>query len=218
MLNFKRALIIGTMLTALSAQAFAAPAVENAPAPTMKERVNAILNEDNTVCPAKDNKQCPQPGMRHHKNLKLTPEQRKVVDKYRGQWKDMTPEQRKAAGQEIFTVMTKDMTPEQKQAFIENMKQRHKEMMERQARHDQRAKETMAKLTPEQRVEVENFLKEDMAARQARHEKMQQMTPEQRAAIRANTPKKYNHGHKKHHKQEMRAQKQAQEVTATKVA
>ena len=53
MLNFKRALIIGTMLTALSAQAFAAPAVENAPAPTMKERVNAILNEDNTVCPAK---------------------------------------------------------------------------------------------------------------------------------------------------------------------
>ena len=198
MLNFKRALIIGTMLTALSAQAFAAPAVENAPAPTMKERVNAILNEDNTVCPAKDNKPCPQPGMRHHKNLKLTPEQRKVVDKYRGQWKDMTPEQ--------------------KQAFIENMKQRHKEMMKRQARHDQRAKETMAKLTPEQRVEVENFLKEDMAARQARHEKMQQMTPEQRAAIRANTPKKYNHGHKKHHKQEMRAQKQAQEVTATKVA
>ena len=107
---------------------------------------------------------------------------------------------------------------DRKQAFIENMKQRHKEMMERQARHDQRAKETMAKLTPEQRVEVENFLKEDMAARQARHEKMQQMTPEQRAAIRANTPKKYNHGHKKHHKQEMRAQKQAQEVTATKVA
>lgn len=152
MLNFKRALIIGTMLTALSAQAFAAPAVENAPAPTMKERVNAILNEDNTVCPAKGNNPCPQPGMRHHKNLKLTPEQRKVVDKYRGQWKDMTPEQRKAAGQEIFTVMTKDMTPEQ------------------------------------------------------------------RAAIRANTPKKYNHGHKKHHKQEMRAQKQAQEVTATKVA
>ncbi len=97
--------------------------------------------------------------MRHHKKLEIDSEQRKVVDKYRGQWKDMTRSNVKQTGQEIFTVMTKRYDSGQKQAFIENMKQRHKEMMERQARHDQRAKETMAKLTPEQRVEVENFLK-----------------------------------------------------------
>ena len=51
-----------------------------------------------------------------------------------------------------------------------------------------------------QRAEVEAFIKEDMAQRQARHDKLQKMTPEQRQAIRANRPLKVKDGkHFKHH-------------------
>ena len=87
------------------------------------------------------------------------------------------------------------MTPEQRQEA------RAKWQKERHERHDQSAKEAMAKLTPEQKAEVEAFIKEDMAQRQARHEKLQNMTPEQRQAIRANRPLKIKDGkHFKHHK------------------
>ena len=48
----------------------------------------------------------------------------------------------------------------------------------------------MSKLTPEQKAEVEAFIKEDMAQREARRAKLQNMTPEQREAVRANRPLK----------------------------
>ena len=73
--------------------------------------------------------------------------------------------------------------------------------MENNKSVEETAKEAMAKLTPEQRAEVEAFIKEDMAQRQARHDKLQKMTPEQRQAIRANRPLKMHDGkHFKRHK------------------
>ena len=174
MLNMKKILIAGTVMTALCATAFAA-STDQADKPTMRERVNRILSENRTDCPAPADCQGPRMGKQHRDWHKLSPEKRAEIEKRRAEWKQMTHEQRQEA--------------------------RAKWQKERQERHDQRAKEAMAKLTPEQRAEVEAFIKEDMAQRQARHDKLQKMTPEQRQAIRANRPLKIKDGkHFKHHK------------------
>ena len=174
MLNMKKILIAGTVMTALCATAFAA-STDQADKPTMRERVNRILSENRTDCPAPADCQGPRMGKQHRDWHKLSPEKRAEIEKRRAEWEKMTPEQRQEA--------------------------RAKWQKERQERHDQRAKEAMAKLTPEQRAEVEAFIKEDMAQRQARHDKLQKMTPEQRQAIRANRPlKMYDGKHFKHHK------------------
>lgn len=85
------------------------------------------------------------------------------------------------------------MTPEQREKAVEKMRKERKEA------HEKYAKETMAKLTPAQKAEVQQFIKDDMAQRKARHERLQSMTPEQREAVRANRPLP-----QKHHKGEFR--------------
>lgn len=176
MLNMKKVLIAGTVLTALCATAFAATNDE-AQKPTMKERVSCILAEGRTDCPAPQECRGPREGMgRHHKDFrKMSPEQRAEMEKRRAEWEKMTPEQRREAHEKW------QKEREERRAEIEKA---------RQERHDQRAKETMSKLTPEQKAEVEAFIKEDMAQREARRAKLQNMTPEQREAVRANRPLK----------------------------
>lgn len=159
MLNMKKILITGTVLTALCASAFAATS-DQAAKPTMRERVNCILAEN---C---DN--APQYHGRHHKRPPMSPEQRTEMEKRRAEWEKMTPEQRQQA--------------------------REKWQKERQERYEKRAQEAMSKLTPEQKAEVEAFIKEDIAQRQARREKLANMTPEQRQAIRANLPLHHENG------------------------
>lgn len=170
MLNMKKILVTGTVLTAFCASAFAASA-DSQPQPSMSERVNAILHENDADRP------CPPPLHRmHRQGPKLTPEQRAERQKMREEWKSMTPEQREKA--------VKKMRKERKEA------------------HEKYAKATMAKLTPAQKAEVQQFIKDDMAQRQARHERLQSMTPEQREAVRANRPLP-----QRHHKDEFRGYK-----------
>lgn len=168
MLNMKKILVTGTVLTAFCTSAFAASA-DCPPQPSMSERVNAILHENDADRP------CPPPAHRmHRQGPKLTPEQRAEHQKLRAEWRSMTPEQREKA--------------------IEKMRKDRKEA------HEKYAKETMAKLTPAQKAEVQQFIKDDMAQRQVRHERLQHMTPEQREAIRANRPLPPKPP--KHHKEE----------------
>ena len=174
-MNLKKILIAGTVLTALCANAFAAEEAQ-APQPTMKERVAAILHHE-------DERPCPPPGElrgRHHRGPRLTDEQRAERQKLRESWKSMTPEQRKQALEKI-----------------------HKE---RQEAHDKHAKESMKKLTPAQKAEVEQFIKEEQAQRTERRARLEKMTPEQREAVRANRPlpPKPPKGFAKHHKGEFR--------------
>lgn len=170
MLNMKKILVTGTVLTAFCASAFAASA-DSQPQPSMSERLNAILHENDADRP------CPPPVHRmHRQGHKLTPEQRAKFQKMREEWKSMTPEQREKA--------------------VEKMRK------ERKKAHEKHAKETMAKLTPAQKAEVQQFIKDDMAQRKARHERLQSMTPEQREAVRANIPLP-----QKHHKGEFRGYK-----------
>lgn len=178
MLNMKKILVTGTVLTAFCTSAFAASA-DCPPQPSMSERVNAILHENDADRP------CPPPAHRmHRQGPKLTPEQRAEHQKLRAERRSMTPEQREKA--------------------IEKMRKDRKEA------HEKYAKETMAKLTPAQKAEVQQFIKDDMAQRQVRHERLQHMTPEQREAIRANRqlppkPPKHHKGEYrgyKHHKEE----------------
>ena len=174
-MNLKKILIAGTVLTALCANAFAAEE-EQAPQPTMKERVAAILHHE-------DERPCPPPGElrgRHHRGPRLTDEQRAERQKLRESWKSMTPEQRKQALEKI-----------------------HKE---RQEAHDKHAKESMKKLTPAQKAEVEQFIKEEQAQRTERRARLEKMTPEQREAVRANRPlpPKPPKDFAKHHKGEFR--------------
>lgn len=177
MLNMKKILVTGTVLTAFCTSAFAASA-DCPPQPSMSERVNAILHENDADRP------CPPPAHRmHRQGPKLTPEQRAEHQKLRAEWKSMTPEQREKA--------------------IEKMRKDRKEA------HKKYAKETMAKLTPAQKAEVQQFIKDDMAQRQARHERLQHMTPEQREAIRANRPLPPKPP--KHHKGEYRGYKHHKE-------
>ena len=91
MLNMKKILIVGAVLTAFCSSAFAATPEDQAQ-PTMKERVNAILHENDADRP------CPPPAHRmHRQGPKLTPEQRAERQKMREEWKSMTPEQREKA-------------------------------------------------------------------------------------------------------------------------
>lgn len=167
MLNMKKILVTGTVLTSFCTSAFAASA-DSQPQPSMSERVNAILHENDADRP------CPPPVHRmHRQGPKLTPEQRAERKKMREEWKSMTPEQREKA--------------------VEKMRKERKEA------HEKYAKETMAKLTPAQKAEVQQFIKDDMAQRKTRHERLQSMTPEQREAVRANRPLP-----QKHHKGEFR--------------
>lgn len=170
MLNIKKILVTGAVLTAFCSSAFAATPEDQAQL-TMKERVNTILHENDADRP------CPPLAHRmHRQGHKLTPEQRAKFQKMREEWKSMTPEQREKA--------------------VEKMRKERKEA------HEKYAKETMAKLTPAQKAEVQQFIKDDMAQRQARHERLQNMTPEQREAIRANRPLP-----QRHHKDEFRGYK-----------
>ncbi len=177
MLNMKKILITGTVLTAFCTSAFAASA-DCPPQPSMSERVNAILHENDADRP------CPPPAHRmHRQGPKLTPEQRAERQKMREEWKIMTPEQREKA--------------------VEKMRKERKEA------HEKYAKETMSRLTSDQKAEVQQFIKDDMAQRQARHERLQHMTPEQREAIRANRPLPPKPP--KHHKDEYRGYKHHKE-------
>ena len=90
MLNMKKILVTGTVLTAFCTSAFAASA-DCQPQPSMSERVNAILHENDADRP------CPPPAHKmHRQGPKLTPEQRAERQKMREEWKSMTPEQREA--------------------------------------------------------------------------------------------------------------------------
>lgn len=174
-MNLKKILIVGTVLTALCANAFAAEE-EQAPQPTMKERVAAILHHD-------DERPCPPQGEfcgRHHRGPRLTDEQRAERQKLRENWNSMTPEQREQAIAKI--------------------------RKERQEAHEKRAQESMKKLTPEQKAEVEQFIKEEQAQRTERKARLEKMTPEQREAVRANRPlpQKPPKGFATHHKGEFR--------------
>ena len=174
-MNLKKILIAGTVLTALCANAFAAEEAQ-APQPTMKERVAAILHHE-------DERPCPPPGElrgRHHRGPRLTDEQRAERQKLRESWQSMPPEQR-----------------EQTIAKIRK---------ERQEAHDKRAKESMKKLTPAQKAEVEQFIREEQAQRTERRARLEKMTPEQREAVRANRPlpPKPPKGFAKHHRGEFR--------------
>lgn len=161
MLNMKKILVTGTVLTAFCTSAFAASA-DCPPQQSMSERVNAILHENDADRP------CPPPAHRmHRQGPKLTPEQRAERKKMREEWKSMTPEQREKA--------------------VEKMRKERKEA------HEKYAKETMAKLTPAQKAEVQQFIKDDMAQCKTRHERLQSMTPEQREAVRANRPLPQRH-------------------------
>lgn len=91
MLNMKKILVTGTVLTAFCTSAFAASA-DCPPQPSMSERVNAILHENDADRP------CPPPAHRmHRQGPKLTPEQRAEHQKLRAEWRSMTPEQREKA-------------------------------------------------------------------------------------------------------------------------
>lgn len=174
-MNLKKILIAGTVLTALCANAFAAEEAQ-APQPTMKEKVAAILHHD-------DERPCPPQGEfrgRHHRGPRLTDEQRAERQKLRENWNSMTPEQREQAIAKI--------------------------RKERQEAHEKRAQESMKKLTPEQKAEVEQFIKEEQAQRTERKARLEKMTPEQREAVRTNRPlpQKPPQGFAKHHRGEFR--------------
>lgn len=174
-MNLKKILIAGTVLTAICANAFAAEEAQ-APQPTMKEKVAAILHHD-------DERPCPPQGEfrgRHHRGPRLTDEQRAERQKLRENWDSMTPEQREQAIAKI--------------------------RKERQEAHEKRAQESMKKLTPEQKAEVEQFIKEEQAQRTERKARLEKMTPEQREAVRANRPlpQKPPKGFAKHHRGEFR--------------
>ncbi len=124
----------------------------------------------------------------------MTEEQRQEAIQ---KWENMTPDERKEAMDKHRQEMEKkraeweNMTEEQRQEAIQKREaEMQKRAEERKAEHDKRAKEAMNKLTDAQKAEVEQFIKDDMAQRQARKEKLHNMTEEQREAVRLNMPRK----------------------------
>lgn len=217
-LQLKQAIIAGAVLTVLCANAFAAEAP--APKPSIKDRVNAILNEDKNICPPdgprfdggrRGNPAAPGRGsefLKHHHHgispeewaAKTPEEKRQLHDQWRQEWEAKTPEERAQLREQWQQERLKSMTPQQRQRYEERKaeaerlrglspEERRQELKklrdQREAQRQERAKEKMEKLSPEQRAEVEAFLKEDIERREQMRERMENMTPEQRDAIRA---------------------------------
>lgn len=151
MLSLKKMLIAGAVLTAFSATAFAAEETQ-APQPTMKEKVAAIMHEDERPFPPQS-KACKPP----RRGPQLTPAQRAEHEKLRKEWKNMTPEQRnkaiekmhkerKEAHDKYAKETMKKLSPEQKAEVEQFIKEDQAQRQARKARLDN--------MTPEQREAV----------------------------------------------------------------
>ena len=200
-MNYKKALLAATVLTAFCANA--AFANETPDKPTMRERVNKILKcEDRVDCHDRFEHRRHKDGK--HCRPQLTEEQIKEREARREAWKKMSPEVRKEAIQKWRAERWEKMTPEEKERF----EQRKARFEKRKEAHQKRVEAKMNKLTPEQRQEVEDFIKNDREFHKAQMERMKKhheaqreelrdMSKEQREAIRVQQPpKKFG----KHHK------------------
>jgi len=90
---------------------------------------------------------------------------------------------------------TLELTPQQWE-MLKTMKPEQQKMAFCQGVRQNMVMEKMAKLTPEQRTEVESFIKEDREHRKMMMERMSKMTKEQRECIRLQLPPM--HKHKQH--------------------
>lgn len=188
-MNYKKALLAATVLTAFCANAaFAGDAPDK---PSMRDRVDQILHcEERADHP--EFRHCDERfhhrhhrGDKHH-HPKLTEEQKQEREARRAAWNKMTPEERKEAAK--------------------------KWRAERWEDHKKYVDEKMNKLTPEQRQQVEDFIKKDRAFHkeqreemkkhhEAQRDEMRDMTKEQREAIKAQQPPRFGKHHKApHHK------------------
>lgn len=176
MLNMKKALIAGAVLTAFAASAFAADAQDNNK-PSMRERTNKILCADQ------------HRGNFHKKEMRDFPRRPKMTQEQREAFQKMSPAERKDFLKKRNAEWVKSMTPEQKARY-----EQHKKIMkERRAEHQKLVKEKLSKLTPEQKAEVTQFIKDDIAQRRAMGERLRNMTPEQREALRVMRPGRHHH-------------------------
>ena len=200
-MNYKKALLAATVLTAFCANA--AFANETPDKPTMRERVNKILKcEDRVDCNDRFEQRRYKDGK--HCRPQLTEEQIKEREARREAWKKMSPEERKKAIKKWRAERWEKMTPEEKERF----EQRRARFEKRKEAHQKRVEAKMNKLTPEQRQEVEDFIKNDREFHktqmermkkhhEAQREELRDMSKEQLEAIRVQQPpKKFG----KHHK------------------
>lgn len=190
MLNMKKALVIGTALTAICASVAFAHEAKQGPAPeNCGPRQHMGTHKMHR-------------GGEHQKFMKpgpyvlMTEAEREAAKQRRETWKNMTPEQREAAYQKYINErIEKAPTPEAKAKLqkMEERRQAWKNMTPEQrkeagekmrAAREQQRQERLNKLTPQQKAEVEKFLKDSAAQRKAMQERLQKMTPEQKQCIR----------------------------------
>ena len=189
MLNLKKALVVGTVLTAFCATA-AYAADEQADKPSIKERTNRILHENDQAQPPQGDHH--KMGPRHFEDchhILMTQEEREAMQQRRETWKNMTPEQREEAYQKYIQERIDKAPTAEEKAKLQEMEKRRQEWKkmtpeQRKEACEQRRQENLNKLTDAQRAEVEQFIKDDMAQREAMRARLEKMTPEQRACIR----------------------------------
>lgn len=85
-----------------------------------------------------------------------------------------------------------ELTPQQWEV-LKTMKPAQQKMAFTQGVRQNMVKEKMAALTPEQRAEVESFIKESREHRKKMMERMGKMTKEQKEAIRLQMPPMHKH-------------------------
>lgn len=210
MLNLKKVLVIGTALTAVCASAaFAHEAKQNNTPENCgpKHRIAQKANQGPRFM---------KPGA----YCLMTQQEREAMQQRRETWKNMTPEQREAAYQKYINERIENASSPEEKAKLQKMEERRQQWLkmtpeERKAHfekmkaaREQQRQERLNKLTPAQKAEVEQFIKDSQAQRQAMRERMKNMTPEQRQCIRdarmAQGPHKMGpkggfHGHRPGH-------------------
>ncbi|MDO4178829.1 MAG: hypothetical protein Q4D21_06520 [Phascolarctobacterium sp.] len=116
-----------------------------------------------------------------------------------GKFEKMTPEQREQLHKENQAKREawKKMTPEERKAHMEKFRK------EQQEKREKMMNEKMKDLTPEQRVEVRKFIKDQkdfqkvvQDHRKEMKERMEKMTPEQREVVKLSRPPKHKGMHK----------------------
>lgn len=195
MLNMKKILVTGTVLTALCASAFAADKASEAPkAP--QNGTGCIISDDGTCHLRHIHDANGDFGGRHHKGPRgpLTDEQKAEITKNMTAEEKSAFEKRQQEREQRIAERDKRRAEWEKMSPEERQKARQDWRAEEQKRRAERKEAAMNKLTDEQKAEVEDFIKDDMENRQERRERIKKMTPEQREVIGANRPARHYKG------------------------
>lgn len=161
--SWKKSLAVAAILTSLFATSAFAAEQKEAPKPSMRERVNVILQEENNE---QTNSGQYIGGRRYHRgdvseknDISISNKKMKEREERRAHWRDMSPKEREKMRQHWHDERVMNMTPEERADYDKRNADREKwERMtpEERAKVRAEARAEWDKKTPEEKEKIRN--------------------------------------------------------------